>query len=144
MDTNAAYPTPDEQIRIIKDYFRRVDTGDTSLLDLFTEDAQAYFPKFGVVNGKAQFAALVGGLTTAVARYNHDEKHLVFTNGTNRTAVEGLEDGELADGTPFPGKALSGGRFCNVFEFRGSLISRLHVYADPDLAGQYDEMFAGN
>ncbi len=141
VNTTTPYPTPDEQMRIVKEYFRRVGAGDPSLLDLFADDAQAFFPKFGVAEGKAEFVTLVQGLTSAVARFFHDEDLMVFTQGGNRTVVEGFEVGELADGTPFPGSAKSGGRFCNVFEFRGSLISRMHVYADPDLAGKHNDLF---
>lgn len=140
MDTTNAYPTPDEQMSIVKDYFKKVGAGDPTLLDLFTDDAQAFFPKRGVMNGKAEFVTFVQALGAAVSRFFHDRELMVFTQGGNRTVVEGLEVGELADGTPFPGGAKSGGRFCNVFEFRGSLISRMHVYADPDLAGKDNDL----
>lgn len=59
----------------------------------------------------------------------------------SRVVVEGVEEGELAGGIPFPGQARSGGRMCNVFEFEGNLIKRLHIYADPDFAGQYQALF---
>jgi hypothetical protein len=50
----------------------------------------------------------------------------------------------LTSGVPFPGDARSSGLFCNVFEFRGKLISRLHIYADPDFAGQQPALFPWN
>jgi hypothetical protein len=34
-----------------------------------------------------------------------------------------------------------GGHFCNVFEFRGDLISRVHIYLDPDYAGEDQPRF---
>ena len=142
MDTTNDYPTSDEQMSIVKDYFKKVGAGDPTLLDLFTDDAQAFFPKRGVINGKGEFVTFVQALGAAVSRFFHDPELMVFTQGGNRTVVEGIEVGELADGTPFPGDAKSAGRFCNVFEFRGSLISRMHIYADPDLAGKHNDLFA--
>jgi hypothetical protein len=32
---------------ITVDYFRRVDAGDPTVIDLFTEDAQMFYPKSG-------------------------------------------------------------------------------------------------
>ncbi|WP_294563243.1 nuclear transport factor 2 family protein [uncultured Arthrobacter sp.] len=133
--------SPDELLRLAKEYFRKVDAGDPSLLDLFTEDARAYYPQFGTTHGKEELVRLVQALTTAVSRFNHDERSMVVTQSGNRVVVEGVETGTLSDGTPFPGESRSGGRMCNVFEFRGTLISRLHIYADPDLAGRHSDMF---
>jgi hypothetical protein len=48
-------PTPaDEQIRLAREYFARVDAGDPGLLAMFTDDAQAYFPKLGTARSKAR------------------------------------------------------------------------------------------
>jgi ketosteroid isomerase-like protein len=135
------YPTADEQIRLAREYFARVDAGDPSLLDMFTEDAQAYFPKFGTARGKAEFAQLVQGVGSAVRQFVHDPESMVFTQAGHRLVVEGKERGVLTDGTPWPGSARSEGRYCNVFEFRGSLISRLHIHADPDFAGRHGDLF---
>ena len=66
---------------------------------------------------------------------------MVFTQSGNRLVVEGIESGYLADETQFPGNSLSAGRYCNVFEFDGLLISLLYVYADPDFAGQHKNLF---
>ncbi len=138
---NADYPSPEEQIRLAKAYFAKVDAGDASLLDMFTDDAQAYFPKFGTAHGKGEFVELIQGLTGTVTTFVHDENDMVFTQTGNRLVVEGIETGALADGTPFPAGARSEGRFCNVFEFRGSQISRMHIHADPDFAGRHTDLF---
>ena len=132
----------DERIWLAKTYFAKVDAGDGALLDMFTEDAQAYFPKIGSTHGKAQLVHLVQTLTSVVRQFVHDPSHMVFTVQGTRLVVEGVETGEFSDGTPFPAGAKSEGRFCNVFEFEGQLISRLHIYADPDFAGQFDGRFA--
>ena len=140
-DSSHDYPSGDEQVNLAKQYFRKVDAGDPSLLDLFADDAQAFFPRFGIAHGKAEFISLVQGLNGAVSRFNHDENLMIFTQAGNRVAVEGIETGTLTDGTPFPGDARSAGHFCNVFEFRGSLISRLHIYADPNFTGDHPDLF---
>ena len=43
----------DIAVRIAKEYFARLDAGSAQLLDLFTTDAQIYFPKFGIGRGHA-------------------------------------------------------------------------------------------
>ena len=136
-------PTPaDEQIRLAREYFARVDAGDPGLLAMFTDDAQAYFPKLGTARSKAEIVRLVQALTSAVPRFVHDPDRMTFTQAGNRLVVEGVEAGVLADGTSWPAAARSEGRYCNVFEFRGPLISRLHIHVDPDFAGRHDDMFA--
>jgi ketosteroid isomerase-like protein len=141
---NSGYPIADEQLRMAREYFSKVDAGDASLLEMFTEDAQLYFPKYGTAHGKAEFLQLIQGLTSAIARFVHDESLMVFTQSGNRLVVEGIESGFLTDGRPFPAGARSEGRYCNVFEFRGNLISRMHIHADPDLAGQHKDLFPWN
>jgi len=66
-----------------------------------------------------------------------DDGTMVFTQAGDRIVVEGTEAGILADGTPWPAGARSEGRYCNVFEFRGQLISHLHIYTDLDFAGRH-------
>jgi hypothetical protein len=44
----------------------------------------------------------------------------------------------LADGRSWPAGGRTEGRYCNVFEFRGPLICRLHIYADPGFAERHD------
>lgn len=138
---NEKYPAAHEQIRLAKTYFRKVDAGDKDLLDMFTEDVQAYFPKIGTTRGKTELVQLVQRLTSVVPRFAHDATQMVFTREGGRLIVEGIETGVFADGTPWPAGARSEGRFCNVFDFEGPLIRRLHIYVDPDFAGQYDNLF---
>ncbi|MBJ2121655.1 hypothetical protein I6N91_11770 [Arthrobacter sp. MSA 4-2] len=133
-----------DQIALAKEYFRKVDSGDPNLLDMFTDDTEIFFPKFGIARGKAEIVPFLVGLGSAVTSFDHPEARMTFTSSDNRVVVEGAESGMLASGVPFPGDARSSGLFCNVFEFRGRLISRLHIYADPDLAGQQPALFTWN
>jgi len=131
----------DDLIAITKEYFRRVDSGAPNLLDLFTDDTQIFFPRFGYAHGKEEIVPFLVGLAAGVVSFQHPVDRMVFTQEGNRIVVEGAENGELTSGVPFPGDARSAGLFCNVFEFQGSLISRLHIYADPDLAGLQPALF---
>jgi transposase len=50
-----------EQVMLeaVRQYFVRADSGRSDVLDLFTDDVQIYFPKFGLARGKACFGDLV-------------------------------------------------------------------------------------
>lgn len=135
--------TAERQIDLAKEYFLRVDSQDVELLSMFTEDAQVYFPKVGTVHGKVEISKLIRVVGGVVELFVHDVESMIFTQAGNRLVVEGKETGVLVDGTQWPVSARSEGRYCNVFEFRGNLISRMHVHADPDFAGQHDDLFRG-
>jgi hypothetical protein len=51
--------------------------------------------------------------------------------------VEGAEHGRTSSGIDFPDGTSSFGVFCNVFEFEGDLIKRVHIYVDPDFASTH-------
>ncbi|TYR33550.1 hypothetical protein FY036_08260 [Mesorhizobium microcysteis] len=127
----AAEPA-DPRIETISSYFRKVDKKDASLADLFTEDVQFFFPKFGPTQGKAAVAEFGRRIAREVASLTHDIDGLVFTVDGDRIAVEGREKGITTGGASWPDGEISQGRFCNVFEFEGPLISRVHIYVDPD------------
>lgn len=115
----------------IRRYFRYVDTGDARLAELYTDDVEL-FPKFGRAQGKQamrEFGARMGAM---LGRLEHDIDGLRFIEAGDTIVVEGREWGEMADGTPFPDGEISHGLFCNVFEFRGALISAVRIYVDPD------------
>jgi hypothetical protein len=135
-------PADVDRIELAKDYFTRVDSGDGRLLAMFTDDAQIYYPTSGIAHGTDDILRFVLALNVAVSQFHHDQDRMVFTLSGDRLAVEGVETGELADGRDFPGNGRSGGLFCNVFEFRENLISRLHIYADPDYTGKHTDLFA--
>ena len=40
-------PSDQEKIKIAREYFMRADQGRPDILELFHEDAEVYFPKFG-------------------------------------------------------------------------------------------------
>lgn len=117
---------------IIRQYFRYVDAGDARIMDLYTDDVELLFPKFGRVRGKGEMARFGAKMSAMLGRLEHDIEGLHFIDAGNTIVVEGREWGEMADGTRFPDGKISNGLFCNVFEFDGDLISAVRIYVDPD------------
>ena len=126
--------------QIVREYFTRVDAGQPNVLELFTEDAKIFFPKFGIGHGQEGFGALVQGLLSAVASISHPQEKMTVS-GTDVVVAEGISQGELKDGITWYGGDTPGGRFCSVFEFSGDLISRMFIYTDPDYGGQDADRF---
>lgn len=119
----------------ILEYFRRIDQGDFAA-ELFTEDFQFYFPKFGIGRGPAAFLEMAGGLVGSLQRIAHLEDRFEFIEGDQIVALEGMTEGAGADGTEWRGASTPGGRFCSVFAFADDgLIERMHIYLDPDYTG---------
>jgi non-homologous end joining protein Ku len=54
------------------DYFHMADAGKSAVIDLFTDDAQMFYPKFGIANGKAQIGAFAQGLGRGIASLQHE------------------------------------------------------------------------
>lgn len=128
-----------QRVAIVRAYFRMVDDGDPGLLDLYTDDVELFFPKFGYGRGKDDMAEFARRLWVDLGSIEHDIEGLDIMVAGDRVIVEGREWGTLADGTAWPDGQVSTGRFCNVFTFRGTEISSVHIYADPDIAGNHTE-----
>lgn len=136
MDTEAQ-----RRIAIVKEYFRKGDAGDATIIDMFSDDIELYFPKFGTRVGKQAVGAFVQGLLGHVQHLKHYQDDYTYICAGDVVVVEGWESGVLKDGTAWPVKGRTDGRFCNVFRFRGDQISHLHIYVDPDFAGQDESRF---
>ena len=135
-------PTDDGQnIAIVKEYFRRADAGGADLLDLMAEDVQLYFPKFGVTSERKAFGEMAAVMGGAFEWVEHDFSTYNFISAGSHVVVEGATRGAMKDGKSWSGGETPGGRFCNVFEFKSGLISRVYVYLDPDYTGEDSERF---
>ena len=124
------------KIKLILQYFEKVDRGDESYLDLFTDDVKFFFPKFGTSEGVESIASFASKMGTYLKSIKHDIDSFNFIIEGNTVVVEGVERGTMADGTPWPDGKISQGRFCSVFEFTDELISRMYIYVDPDYASK--------
>ena len=124
-----------EKIKIARDYFVRADQGRPDLLELFQEDVEIYFPKFGLGFGRNSFHEMVKGFEGALESIQHDYDCLTFIPSADYLVVEGTSQGRMS-GKSWAGGKTPGGRFCNVFKFRDGRISSLHIYLDPDYTGE--------
>ncbi len=128
-------------ITLAKEYFRRGDAGDASIVDMFDENVELYFPKFGSRVGKSAVGMFVQGLLGQVRTLRHYPDEYNYIVSGDFVAVEGREDGVTQGGTIWPVQGRTDGRFCNVFRFRGELIVQLHIYVDPDFTGEDEARF---
>lgn len=120
------------RIESVNTYFRKVNARDPTILDLFTDDVQMFFPKFGLAHGKAALVKFSETLTSELESIEHDIEAFNYIVSGNFVVVEGTERGVTRSGVRWPDGIVSSGRFCNVFEFDGALIRHLHIYVDPD------------
>ncbi|WP_248437129.1 nuclear transport factor 2 family protein [Vibrio cholerae] len=126
----------DELVELVVKYFKKVDAGDPSYLDLFSEDVDFFFPKFGQAKGKNALVEFGNRISSSLISIWHDIDGFQITTAGNKVIVEGQEGGVMIDGTSWPDNNVSTGRFCSVFEFKGEKISRMYVYVDPDFPSQ--------
>lgn len=132
---------PASRTDIVRRYFEEADAGRVPA-DLFAEDFEFYFPKFGVGRGMAEFGELAAGMLSALAAFGHCRDELTFLEADRSVVVEGATQGMDKAGVAWRGGTTPGGRFCSIFDFdRQGLISRMFIYADPDYAGQDTERF---
>lgn len=129
-----------EKIAIAQEYFRKADQGSPDILDLFHQDVELYFPKFGFGFGKNAFLEMVKGFEGSLELILHDYDNLNFMPSGDFLIVEGTSKGKL-NGKTWEGGKTAGGRFCNVFKFRDNLIISVHVYLDPDYTGEDEDRF---
>ena len=135
--------TDEQRKSVALEYLTAYDNGGVtstggSILDLFASDAQVYFPKWGLANGKDEIGKLFGEVVSRGKSIRHDYAgfNWIFT-GTDLFACEGTSHGEHADGPWRAGVPEWGaGRWCDVFEVRDFLIQRCFIYLDPDYAGK--------
>jgi ketosteroid isomerase-like protein len=126
---------------VAREYLRRLDAGDPTIVDLFADDATFYFPKFGLGHGKAQLLEMIGKLGEVVASIAHDTASAVFLQAGDMVVVEGVSKGVLRDGRSWEAGKTPAGRYADVFDVRDGKIVRLHVYVDPDYASDHDAAF---
>jgi SnoaL-like domain len=118
-----------------------VTSSGGSILDLFADDAQVYFPKWGVATGKEQIGRMFGDVGATIRSILHDYATFNFVmTGTDVFAVEWTSAGEHRDG-PWRAGISHAGRWCDVFEVRDFLIQRCFIYLDPDYAGKDTERY---
>ena len=61
----------DTRIKVTQEYFRLADQGRPEVLDLFHEDAEIYFPKFGFGFGRQSFFEMTKGFAGTLEFIQH-------------------------------------------------------------------------
>ncbi|NML69199.1 nuclear transport factor 2 family protein [Chryseobacterium sp. RP-3-3] len=125
----------------IETYFNKIDSGtfDDEYFGLYTEDVEMYYPKFGFEKGKQgikNFGKVIG---KHLEKLTHDMQNFRYIFSDPIIVVEGNEKGITRSGKEWPDYTTSFGKFCNVFEFDGELIKRVHIYVDPDFTSEDTE-----
>ena len=128
---------------VILEYLKAFDRGGkntdgSSILDLFADDAQVYFPKWGIATGKKEIGKLFGdiGGTLKSIRHDYSSFNWIFS-GSDMLVCEGTSYGVHRNGPWRAGVPEWGaGRWCDVFEIRDWKIVRVFIYLDPDYAGK--------
>jgi hypothetical protein len=133
-EVKVSSPNDQNRIKVIQEYFRLADQGRPEVLELFHEDAELYFPKFGFGVGRQSLFEMFKGFEGSLEFIQHDYDKLTFIPAGDYVVVEGTSHGRLS-GRAWTGGETPGGRFCNVFRFGGDRISSLHIYLDPDYTG---------
>ncbi|EHP41096.1 hypothetical protein OR16_21878 [Cupriavidus basilensis OR16] len=132
--------TDEQRKAIALEYFRRMDRGE-SVLDLFDDHAEFYFPKWGVAQGHAQIERLFQDLMGILASVSHDIAHANVIQQGDLLVVEGTSSGSLKNGETWRAGVTHAGRWCDVFEIRDFRIQRCYVYLDPDYGGNDVERY---
>ena len=135
--------TDEQRKSVALEYLKAFDNAGVtstggSILDLFADDAQVYFPKWGLATGKEQIGKLFADVGGTLKSITHDYASFNWIfSGTDTLAVEGTSFGEHQHGSWRAGLPDWGaGRWCDVFEIRDWKIQRCFIYLDPDYAGR--------
>lgn len=126
--------TDEQRKAIALEYFKRMDRGD-NIFDLFDDNAEVYFPKWGIARGKREIERLFSDLMEILAEISHDVSYANFIQQGDLVVVEATSSGKLKNGAAWRAGTTHAGRWCDVFEIRNFKIQRCHVYLDPDYAG---------
>jgi hypothetical protein len=132
--------TDERRKSVALEYLKAFDNAGTTstggnLLDLFADDAQVFFPKWGLATGKEQIGQLFTDFGALIKNILHDYATFNWVmTGTDVFACEGTSAGVHVDGSWRAGVSHAG-RWCDVFEVRDFLIQRCFIYLDPDYAG---------
>ena len=111
-----------EKVKIAGEYLMRLDKGRPDILELFHEDAEVYFPKFGFGFGRNSFLEMVKGFEGALEYIQHDYDRLNFIPSGDYLVVEGTSAGRMS------GKSWAGGQ--NTWR---PLLQRLQVSRWPNI-----------
>ena len=95
--------TDEQRKSVALEYLKAFDNGGVtstggSILDLFADDAQVYFPKWGLANGKKEIGKLFGDVGGTITSILHHYSHFNWVIAGDTVVCEGTSHGEHRDG----------------------------------------------
>ena len=81
--------TDRDKIKIVREYFVRLDQGRPDVLDLFHENAEIYFPKFGFGFDRQSLFEMTRGFAGTLEFIRHDYDAMTFIPAGDYVVVEG-------------------------------------------------------
>ena len=134
--------TDEQRKSVALEYLKAFDNGGVtstggSILDLFAEDAQVYFPKWGLANGKKDIGEMFGDVGATLSSIVHHYSHFNWVISGDMVVCEGTSHGEHRDGPWRAGvPECTAGRWCDVFEIRDWKIPAVLHLPGSRLRGQ--------
>lgn len=120
------------RMEIVRQFYAKLDQADATLLDLFTDDTEIFFPKFGTAKGKSSLGELGKCFALEIDKIQHIQDKFHFISEGDTLVVEGQMRGVMQSGERWPTLETGSHHFCSVFEFDDEHIKRLSIYLDPD------------
>jgi hypothetical protein len=91
-----------DKLAVARQYFERADQGRSVVLELLHEDAEIYFPKFGIASGRDSLFEMVSGFQGSLESIRHDYDTLRFRRQTQVLRTSFVHEGERAGRSSVP------------------------------------------
>jgi hypothetical protein len=98
-----------DKIAIAREYFVRADQGRQEVLELFAEDAEIYFPKFGFGFVRESLFEMMKGFAGDLENIQHDYDTMIFIPSDKYLVVEATSHGKMS------GNSWVGHNVCQIF-----------------------------
>src|SRR4051812_50088182 len=122
--------TPEQMKSVVIEYFKRFDRGG-DVLALFADDADVYFPKWGVARGKDEIARCFGDVGQLFTSILHHPEYLKLLVQDDVVVAEGITSGVSADGVSWRGGGAAARRGGGRVVGRGVHIPRPLLFPVP-------------
>ena len=120
--------TDEERKSVASAYLHNLDSGE-DIFHLFADDAEVFFPNWGVAKGTEQYKKLFLDLGALVEDFKHHHEAINWIIQGDMVVAEGSSEGKLKSG-----ESWTDSKWCDVFEIRDGKIERLYIYLDPEYA----------
>lgn len=120
--------TDEERKSVASTYLHNLDSGK-DFFHLFAEDAEVYFPNWGLAKGSELYRKLFSDLGALVEDFKHHHESINWIIQGDFVVAEGSSQGKLKSG-----ETWTDSKWCDVFEIRNGKIERLYIYLDPEYA----------